>query len=92
MASSTLDDLPSYFSPDEQDKLIRKSIDLLEGCAGKNVTGWGSPVVAFTPETAGLLKQNGLYWTCDVTYADLPIKNSYPARADRRGADHRLLR
>ena len=76
--SYTQDDLPSYFSPDEQNGLIRKSIDLLEGCAGKKVTGWGSPVVAFTPETAGLLKQNGLRWTCDVTYTDLPIKIRTP--------------
>jgi hypothetical protein len=38
------------------------------------VTGWGSPVVAFTPETAGLLKRSGLKWTCDVTYVDLPIR------------------
>ena len=76
--SYTQDDLPSYFSPDEQNGLIRKSIDMLEGCAGKKVTGWGSPVVAFTPETAGLLKQNGLYWTCDVTYTDLPIKIHTP--------------
>ena len=76
--SYTQDDLPSYFPPDEQDKLIRRSIDLLEGCAGKKVTGWGSPVVAFTPETAGLLKQNGLHWTCDVTYTDLPIKIHTP--------------
>ena len=51
---------------------------MLEGCAGKKVTGWGSPVVAFTPETAGLLKQNGLNWTCDVTYTDLPIKIHTP--------------
>ena len=76
--SYTQDDLPSYFSPDEQNGLIRRSIDMLQGCAGKKVTGWGSPVVAFTPETAGLLKQNGLYWTCDVTYADLPIKIHTP--------------
>jgi hypothetical protein len=38
------------------------------------VTGWASPVVAFTPETAGLLAKAGLTWTTDVTYADLPIK------------------
>ena len=35
-------------------------------------------MVAFTPETAGLLKQNGLKWTCDVTYTDLPIKIHTP--------------
>ena len=76
--SYTQDDLPSYKTLDEQQALIRQSIDLLEGCAGKKVTGWGSPVVAFTPETAGLLKKNGLYWTCDVTYSDLPIKIHTP--------------
>jgi len=76
--SYTQDDLPAYYTPEEQDKLIRRSIDLLEACGGKKVTGWGSPVVAFTPETAGLLKKNGLYWTCDITYADLPIKIHTP--------------
>ena len=76
--SYTQDDLPAYYSPDEQSALIRKSIDMLESCGGKKVTGWGSPVVAFTPETAGLLKQAGLSWTCDVTYVDLPIKLQTP--------------
>ena len=47
----------------EQDATIRKSIDLLEACGGKKVTGWASPVVAFTPETAGLLAKAGLSWT-----------------------------
>ena len=72
--SYTQDDLPAYFEPDEQRALIRRSIDQLESCGGKKVTGWGSPVVAFTPETAGFLKQAGLKWTCDVTYVDLPIR------------------
>jgi allantoinase len=76
--SYTQDDLPSYFTPEQQDGLIRKSIDQLEQCGGQKITGWGSPVVAFTPETAGLLKKNGLDWTCDVTYADLPIKIHTP--------------
>lgn len=76
--SYTQDDLPAYYTPEEQAALIRKSIDMLEACGGKKVTGWGSPVVAFTPETAGLLKQAGLSWTCDVTYADLPIKIQTP--------------
>jgi allantoinase len=76
--SYTQDDLPAYYSPQEQSALIRKSINLLEACGGKKVTGWGSPVVAFTPETAGLLKQNGLKWTCDVTYVDLPIRIPTP--------------
>ena len=76
--SYTQDDLPSYKTLEEQRALIRQSIDLLEGCTGKKVTGWGSPVVAFTPETAGFLKEAGLRWTCDVTYSDLPIKINTP--------------
>jgi peptidoglycan/xylan/chitin deacetylase (PgdA/CDA1 family) len=67
------DQLLAYMSLEEQQKTIRKSVDLLESCGGKKITGWGSPVVAFTPETSGFLAQAGLKWTCDVTYADLPI-------------------
>jgi hypothetical protein len=65
-------------SLDEQEATIRKSIDLLEACAAAKVTGWASPVVAFTPETAGFLAKAGLTWTTDVTYADLPIKIRTP--------------
>ena len=88
----TQDQLLAYMSLDEQQATIRKSIDLLEACGGKKVTGWGSPVVAFTPETAGFLAKAGLTLTTDVTYADLPIKIRHRARRDRRRADHRLLR
>jgi peptidoglycan/xylan/chitin deacetylase (PgdA/CDA1 family) len=69
----TQDQLLAYMPLEDQQKTIRRSIDALESCGGKKVTGWGSPVVAFTPETAGFLAQAGLTWTCDVTYADLPI-------------------
>ena len=51
---------------------------MLESCGGKKLTGWGSPVLAFTPETPALLAKNGLIWTTDVTYADLPIKIHTP--------------
>jgi allantoinase len=70
----TQDQLLAYMSLDEQQATIRQSIDLLESCGAKKVTGWGSPVLAFTPETAGFLAKAGLKWTTDVTYADLPIK------------------
>src|SRR6476619_3254771 len=70
----TKDQLLAYMSLAEQEMTIRKSVDMLEACGGKKVTGWASPVVAFTPETAGLLAKAGLAWTSDVTYADLPIK------------------
>ena len=74
----TQDQLLAYMSPEEQESTIRRSIDLLEACGGKKVTGWGSPVLAFTPETAGFLAKAGLKWTCDVTYADLPIRMRTP--------------
>jgi allantoinase len=70
----TQDQLLAYMSLDEQQATIRQSVDLLESCGGKTVTGWGSPVLGFTPETAGFLAKAGLTWTTDVTYADLPIK------------------
>src|SRR5262245_66506499 len=63
---------------DEQEATIRRSIDLLNSVSAKKVTGWGSPVLAFTPETAGFLAKAGLTWTTDVTYADLPIKIRTP--------------
>jgi peptidoglycan/xylan/chitin deacetylase (PgdA/CDA1 family) len=74
----TQDQLLAYMSLEEQEATIRKSVDLLEDCGGKKVTGWGSPVVAFTPETAGFLAKAGLSWTTDVTFADLPIRIQTP--------------
>jgi allantoinase len=74
----TQDQLLAYMSHADQEATIRKSVDLLEACGGKKVTGWGSPVVAFTPETVGFLAKAGLTWTTDVTYVDLPIKIHTP--------------
>jgi allantoinase len=72
--STSQDRLLPYLSLPEQEATIRQSIDMLEDCGGKKVNGWASPVVAFTPETAGFLAKAGLTWTTDVTYADLPIR------------------
>src|SRR5262249_3351133 len=74
----TQDGLLAYMSLDQQEATIRKSIDLLETVGGKKVTGWGSPVVAFTPETTGFLAKAGLKGTTDVTAADLPLKIHTP--------------
>jgi len=71
--STSQDRLLSYLTLPEQEATIRQSIDMLEDCGSKKVNGWASPVVAFTPETAGFLAKAGLTWTTDVTYADLPI-------------------
>lgn len=68
----TQDGLLGYMAPDEQRQTIRRSLDLLESCTGSRPTGWVSPVLAFTPETAGLLAEAGLAWHADVTYTDLP--------------------
>jgi peptidoglycan/xylan/chitin deacetylase (PgdA/CDA1 family) len=93
----TQDQLLSYMSLEEQEGTIRQSIDLLQACGGKKVTGWASPVVGFTPETAGFLAKAGLSWTTDVTYADLPIKIHTP-HGDIAGlpttdfSDNRVLR
>jgi peptidoglycan/xylan/chitin deacetylase (PgdA/CDA1 family) len=76
--SYTQDQLLAYVTVEQQEATIRRSIDMLQSFSARKVTGWASPVVAFTPETAGLLVKAGLTWTTDVTYADLPIKLHTP--------------
>jgi len=76
--SYTQDQLLAYMTVEQQEATIRRSIDMLQSFSARKVTGWASPVVAFTPETAGLLVKAGLTWTTDVTYADLPIKLHTP--------------
>ncbi len=66
------DQLLTYMTPDEQRETIGRSLDVLEEVGGRRPTGWLSPVLAFTPETVGLLAQAGLAWHADVTYIDLP--------------------
>ena len=74
----TQDQLLSYMTLDEQQATIHKCKNILESCSGNQVTGWASPVVAFTPETAGYLAQAGFKWTTDVTFTDLPIRIRTP--------------
>jgi peptidoglycan/xylan/chitin deacetylase (PgdA/CDA1 family) len=76
--SYTQDQLLAYMTVEQQEATIRRSVDMLQAFSARKVTGWASPVVAFTPETAGLLVKAGLTWTTDVTYADLPIKLHTP--------------
>lgn len=68
------DKLMAYMTPEEQQATIRKSVDLLGEVSGKTPTGWLSPVLAFTPDTVGLLAKEGLEWHADVTYTDIPHK------------------
>jgi allantoinase len=76
--SYTHDTILAYMSLEDQRATIRHTVDLLEDCTGRKVTGWGSPAVAFTPETAGFLAQEGLKWTCDITYVDMPLRIRTP--------------
>ena len=66
------DELLTYMTPDQQSDTIGSCLDLLEDVGGQRPTGWLSPVLAFTPETVGLLAKAGLAWHADVTYIDLP--------------------
>lgn len=66
------DQLLAYMTPEEQRNTIHRSLDILEEVGGQRPTGWLSPVLAFTPETVGLLAGAGLEWHADVTYIDLP--------------------
>lgn len=68
----TQDGLLTYMDADEERATIRRSLDLLNSVSRKPVTGWLSPVLAFTPRTAGLLAQAGLQWHSDVNDADVP--------------------
>lgn len=70
------DQLLTYQTPEEQRETIGYSLDKLEEASGQRPTGWLSPVLAFTPETEGLLAEAGLSWHADVTYTDLPIRVS----------------
>ncbi|WP_331992009.1 polysaccharide deacetylase family protein [Dyella sp.] len=68
----TQDGLLTYMEPEEERATIRRSLDLLNTVSRKPVTGWLSPVLAFTPHTAGFLAEAGLRWHSDVNDADVP--------------------
>jgi allantoinase len=69
----TQDGLQTYMEPDEERATIRKSLDLLNSVSRKPVTGWLSPVLAYTPATQDLLIEAGMKWHSDVVYADRPL-------------------
>jgi peptidoglycan/xylan/chitin deacetylase (PgdA/CDA1 family) len=91
------DQLLAYMTPEEQRDTIRRSLDTLEEVGGQRPTGWLSPVLAFTPETVGLLAEAGLTWHADVTYLDLPHRVRTPhgtivAVPNSDFTDNRVLR
>lgn len=74
----TQDQLLAYMNAEQQEHTIRKCVSQLEDCSGSKVTGWVSPVLAFTPDTVGCLAKCRLQWTSDVTYTDMPHRISTP--------------
>jgi peptidoglycan/xylan/chitin deacetylase (PgdA/CDA1 family) len=68
----TQDGLLTYMDIEEERATIHRSLDLLNSVARRPVTGWLSPVLAFTPHTATLLAEAGLSWHSDVNDADVP--------------------
>jgi peptidoglycan/xylan/chitin deacetylase (PgdA/CDA1 family) len=95
--SYTQDALLTYMEAEEERATIRKSLDLLNAAARKPVSGWLSPVLAFTPRTAGFLAEAGLKWHSDVNYADVPHRVGTPhgelvAIPNSDFTDNRVLR
>ncbi len=72
------DQVLSYLDAEAQDALVRRSLDKLEDVGGVRPTGWLSPVLAFNPDTAGILCAAGCTWHADVTYDDLPHRIDTP--------------
>lgn len=91
------DQLLTYLTPDEQRDLIEKCLATFEKHTGKRPEGWMSSVLAYTPETHGLLAQAGIKWHLDSKDTDLPKivdTNGGPivAMPSSDFADNRVLR
>jgi allantoinase len=66
------DQLLAYLSEDEQRSAIRGSIETIERICGVRPDGWASPVLSWTPHTIGMLVGEGLAWTQDPTFIEVP--------------------
>ncbi|GAB2566348.1 polysaccharide deacetylase family protein [Dyella jejuensis] len=75
----TQDGLLTYLDAEEERATIHRSLDLLNSVSARPVTGWLSPVLAFTPRTPEFLAEAGLTWHSDVNYADLPHAITTPS-------------
>lgn len=93
----TQDGLLAYMEPDEEQKTIKKCLDILGDKTGKRPAGWLSSVLAFTEHTVDFLAAEKLTYQADVTYTDLPIaldtKNGRIAAVPNSDfTDNRVLR
>src|ERR1041384_4291811 len=66
------DQLLNYLSDDDQRKAIRTSIETIERVSGRRPDGWASPVLSWSPQTIEMLVAEGLQWTQDPTFIDVP--------------------
>jgi peptidoglycan/xylan/chitin deacetylase (PgdA/CDA1 family) len=66
------DELMVYMSAEEEQRTIRRSLDLLTQISGKRPTGWASPVLAWSENTFDLLVQEGLVWHSDAKDIGMP--------------------
>lgn len=70
--SYTQDSILSQMTPEQERAVIARCVSLFEDVTGARPEGWSSPVVSFTPHTAGILVEQGFRWHVDVYDADLP--------------------
>jgi hypothetical protein len=59
-------------SREEQQVIVKRSLDLLEYAGGQRPVGWVTPVYSWTKDTAEILAAEGLAWHADALDASLP--------------------
>ena len=66
------DQLQTSMTPDEEQAMIRRCLEILERATGQRPQGWISPVTAFTAHTRTFLAEDKLLWHGDARDTDLP--------------------
>ena len=61
-----------YLAPDDERELIRRCTEILTRIGGVRPTGWASPRMTPTAQTAGFLAADGFTWHGDYHDTDLP--------------------
>lgn len=59
-------------TPEEQRAEIRECVKVIKDCTGKRPIGWAGPGNLHTPETLGILAEEGFKWFGDVFDDDVP--------------------
>ncbi len=63
---------------DEEAELVKRAVGGLRDLTGRDIRGWLSPARVHSPNTPGLLVENGIQWFGDWVNDDMP----YPFRTD----------